>query len=385
MTNSSNLSNNKSYDETISDKKLKSALDYAISTSRKETSYKFVFLQAILDNLDKVDSNLILSFDIIFTSFTEFYWILVRKYKLKQSKYDPDVKQTTVESIFNEYAKTYKIDQDVPFSSLNSQIRDDIIKQIKTNCKSSVVEALNNSTNGLFYTYSLKEEWIKLEGNMYDFLSRNQLEIKHLNFREMVKYLYDVNDVNLVIRFLYEAGKMDYLEEDMENMEDQEDLNNNPENIPSKTIPTLNLLNNNKALLANIEKSNDIIQEIHDDQTALHKELNDLKNTLKVTTNEKNSYITKQKVNLKKLERNNRVLITKKQSLLNDLNKINSDFNNYKIDKSDEISSLNKEIESLKEEIENLNEEREKDKKVLAEFENVIKVLDKIKGIFSKD
>lgn len=48
-------------------------------------------------------------------------------------------------------------------------------------------------------------------------------------------------------------------------------------NILYKTLPTLNLLNNNKLLLENIEKSNHIIQEIHDDQIALYKELNNLK------------------------------------------------------------------------------------------------------------
>lgn len=50
------------------------------SRSRNDSSYKFGFLKAIIDNLYNVDENLKLTFDQLFSKFAEIYWNLILKY-----------------------------------------------------------------------------------------------------------------------------------------------------------------------------------------------------------------------------------------------------------------------------------------------------------------
>ncbi len=69
----------------VSDDELWSAFAGVFSSkSRNDSSYKFGFLKAIIDNLYNVDANLKLSFDQLFNKFGEIYWNLILKYGLRQ-------------------------------------------------------------------------------------------------------------------------------------------------------------------------------------------------------------------------------------------------------------------------------------------------------------
>lgn len=57
---------------------------------------------------------------------------------------------------------------------------------------------------------------------------------------------------------------------------------------------------------------------------------------------------------------------------------LNISYENLKLEKESEITALKQELSQIK-------VEREEDKKVLDEFENMIKIMDKIKGIFRRD
>ena len=54
------------------------------SKSRNDSSYKYGFLKAIIDNLYNVDTDLRLSFDQLFSKFSEIYWNLILKHGLRQ-------------------------------------------------------------------------------------------------------------------------------------------------------------------------------------------------------------------------------------------------------------------------------------------------------------
>ena len=61
----------------LSDDEMWSAFAYLFSSkSVNDTSYKFGFLKAILDNLYNVDNNLTLNFNQLFSKFTEVLLVL---------------------------------------------------------------------------------------------------------------------------------------------------------------------------------------------------------------------------------------------------------------------------------------------------------------------
>ena len=69
----------------LSDDEMWSAFSFLFSgKSRNDTSYKFGFLKSILDNLYNVDKDLKLTFDQLFSKFTEIYWNLVLKHHILQ-------------------------------------------------------------------------------------------------------------------------------------------------------------------------------------------------------------------------------------------------------------------------------------------------------------
>ena len=86
----------------VSDDELWSAFACVFSSkSRNDSSYKFGFLKAIIDNLYNVDANLKLSFDQLFNKFGEIYWNLILKYGLRQKAVTNDNRETYLEQVLH--------------------------------------------------------------------------------------------------------------------------------------------------------------------------------------------------------------------------------------------------------------------------------------------
>lgn len=113
------------------------------------------------------------------------------------------------------------------------------------------------------------------------------------------------------------------------------------------------LLDYNRNIIASIEKRQDLITKVQSSYNVLRNHL---------------SYHKSRNLELEK----------KIENLKNEMEFLHNDFENYKLEKE-------KETNNLYEEIEKMQAEKENDKKVLDEFQNMIKVLEKIKGIFKKD
>ena len=74
-----NLQEGKHLEGKVSDEELWEAITDLFSHSPKSTSYEFVLLKSILDNLENADSELVLTFDQLFSTFSQIYWELVVK------------------------------------------------------------------------------------------------------------------------------------------------------------------------------------------------------------------------------------------------------------------------------------------------------------------
>ena len=158
-----NLKEGKYETRNVSEDELWSALaNIFTSKSKNDTSYKYGFFKAILDNLDNVDKDLILTFDQLFTRFTEIYWLLITQFNLRQKAAAKDNRRSAIEKVLIEAKNNYEISENQAFDTLPPKVRSDISHQVKMKCKTYVVGAFYEDTKRLFYSFSKKDGWIQL-------------------------------------------------------------------------------------------------------------------------------------------------------------------------------------------------------------------------------
>lgn len=194
--------------EVLSEDRIWAIFNSMLSSSVRATSYKFGFLKSIMDNLYNVDHNLTLTFDQLFYKFTEIYWNLILKHELRQSSKNIDGKITAIERILYEARNDSMIVTDISFEKLNDNAKSVIVKKVKTQCKKFVVGALYEDSNNTLYSFSKKEEYIKLNPRMYEFLTKHKLIIEKMNYYEWAKYLEKVNDESSTRNLL---NNLDYI------------------------------------------------------------------------------------------------------------------------------------------------------------------------------
>ncbi len=210
-----NLKDGQYEERNVSEDELWSAFSCVfLSKSRNDSSYKYGFLKAIIDNLYNVDADLKLTFDQLFSKFGEIYWNLILKHGLKQKVATNDNRETYLEQILHSTAKKYNIQEPIPYESLTPSMMLDISHQIKMKCKKYVVGALFEDTKRLFYSFSKKEEWLQINPVMYEFVCKHKVVIEKLNYYEWARFLERVNDDSVAIRLLDkidESGKRNNL------------------------------------------------------------------------------------------------------------------------------------------------------------------------------
>ena len=165
--------------------------EFFSTTARKDTSYKYAFLKAILDELPDTDENLRISFDILFERFTKIYWPLVIQYGISQKSGEGNL--SYVEQLILDAADPYGF-FDVSYNQLSQRHKKDLIKKVKQKCKTNVVGALYGDMKQILYSFSKKEEWIELNPIVYDFLKRHREEIQEMNYNAWAEFIVKVND-----------------------------------------------------------------------------------------------------------------------------------------------------------------------------------------------
>lgn len=193
------------YDHSdISEEELWQITKKALSSKTVHTStYKYAFFKVILDNLFNTDDHLRLSFQQLFSRFTEIYWTLVLKYRLKQG--NDSSRLTYVEQILQSAEPVTKYQSEyVSFDLLSKKDQEKICSRVKNKCKTYVVGALYSDLNERLYSFSKKEEWIQLNPKMHEFLCRNKKVINQLICYEWASFLDKTNSDNTVIELTSE-------------------------------------------------------------------------------------------------------------------------------------------------------------------------------------
>lgn len=156
------------------------------------SSYKFVFLKALLDCINRHNKNKY-SFYEIFERFTEIYWILVVKYGLSQN--NSATRETYIEQILKEYVvcTTGNKEVKINFNDLSAKEKERMVYKVTQKCKQYVVGALYGDTDELIYSFSKRNEIIEVNPIMKDFINKHSSSIEELNYYELTKFIDKVN------------------------------------------------------------------------------------------------------------------------------------------------------------------------------------------------
>ncbi len=187
----------------ISDDEMWSAFAFLFSSkSVNDTSYKFGFLKSILDNLYNVDETLTLTFDQLFSKFAEVYWNLVLKHHILQKNPGKTGRQSALEGGLYTARDRFGIAEDIPFESITDDMKVFVCRHVKQKCKQNVVGALYEDLGELLYSFSISEEWIRINPIMYEFVCKHKVAIEKINYYEWAKFLERVNKDSVVDHLL---------------------------------------------------------------------------------------------------------------------------------------------------------------------------------------
>lgn len=162
-------------------------------TSKNTTSYKFGFIKSLLDNLYNVDSSLCLSFDAVFSTFAESYWNLILKCNLNQQS----GKNAKITTILKGLFISYGYDEVIPFESLSSEQKLEIIKTVRVECSKYVIGALFEDSLQSLYSFSKKTKIIQFNPDVYRYMCRNKVMLEKVNYFEWSRFLEKVNPEDL--------------------------------------------------------------------------------------------------------------------------------------------------------------------------------------------
>ena len=162
--------------------------------SRKTTTYKFCFLKAIIDNIFNVDGELRIGFEKLYERFTEVYWNLVVKYGLVQVVKSSQRRKSSVERIIEGFLEKYDLSRDTSYEALRDDLKDELCRQIGSECSKYVVGALCGDLRQVFYGFSKQSRLIFFNQSAYAFLAKYKRVIEKENYFEWIKFLEAVNE-----------------------------------------------------------------------------------------------------------------------------------------------------------------------------------------------
>lgn len=177
----------------LTDKEIWGHFNFIFSTkSRNSTTYKFILIKSLIENLYNVNENLELSYDLLFTSFSKIYWNLVIHHHLNQINMVG--KKAEVQSILLDVQSKYQIPHTFVFDKLSDELQIHIINKVKKKCKLNVMGAIYGDTVGTIYDFDNKRECIRFNPSFYSFFQRFQRVVKYMSNYHLALFLEKFNE-----------------------------------------------------------------------------------------------------------------------------------------------------------------------------------------------
>lgn len=190
----------------VSEDKYWSLFNYVFSDGcKKRNSYKFGLIKSILDSVygaDLENGVCFISYQTLFAKFTENYWNLIVKYRLKQMRADGKSAISKIEQIFYGKISDTPVMEVVEFSDLSDNVKNEIINSVMKSCKQYVLGALYEDTEGYLYAFDLSGNGIFITENAHAFMLRYKAELEKLNYFSWAKFLEQINDDSALCRLL---------------------------------------------------------------------------------------------------------------------------------------------------------------------------------------
>ena len=162
------------------------------SSLKKESTYKYAMIQAILDNVDNASSKTYkITFDQLYYRFSEIYWVLVFKYNIPQKAPSDKTPKTFAEKIIENIVEKYQIRRKTDFRSLPNDVKNEIVQQMKCKCSRYVIGALYADTNKVMYSFSKQKEWVKLNPLFVDYVKKHKKRILLNNYQAWARFYAD--------------------------------------------------------------------------------------------------------------------------------------------------------------------------------------------------
>jgi 5-methylcytosine-specific restriction endonuclease McrA len=176
----------------LTDKEIWGHFNYIFSPkSKNSTTYKFVLIKSLLENLYNVNDQLELTYDVLFTSFAKIYWNLVIHHNLNQINMTS--KQAGVQKILIDIKEKHNVPNSLVFDKLSEELQIDIITRVKKKGKFNVMGAIYGDTDSTIYNFDNKRELIKINPSFYSFMQRFQRILNYLTNYHLAIFLEKFN------------------------------------------------------------------------------------------------------------------------------------------------------------------------------------------------
>jgi hypothetical protein len=187
----------------LTDKEIWSHFNFIFSSkSRNSTTYKFVLIKSLLENLYNVNERLELNYFQLFGSFAKIYWNLVVHHELNQINMLG--KKAEVQSILLNFQKKHQIPKEFVFDKLSNEYQLEIINRVKKKCKINVMGAIFGDTTSTIYDFDNEKEIVRLNTSYYSFMQRFQRVLNYLTNYHLALFLEKFNEqgdtTNLLIK-----------------------------------------------------------------------------------------------------------------------------------------------------------------------------------------
>jgi hypothetical protein len=177
----------------LTDREIWAHFNYIFSSkSKNSTTYKFVLIKSLLENLYNVNDKLELNYSVLFSSFSKIYWNLVIHHNLNQINMTD--KKAEVQRILLDVQSKYQIPHTLVFDRLSNELQIEIINKVTKRCKINVMGAIYGDTGCTIYDFDNGKEQLRLNSTFYSFMQRFQRVLNYLTNYHLALFLEKFNE-----------------------------------------------------------------------------------------------------------------------------------------------------------------------------------------------
>lgn len=180
------------------------------SKAVNNTSYKFAFLKSLIECVYDVNINGEILLTDIFARFTRIYWYLIVKHNLRQCSESTRGGKASINNIFEKYIVSNQNLLFCEYDSIDESIKRCIENEVYTECKEYVVGAFYGDTGGSIYSFSLRDNYLKFNPKVLNFIQKFSIVLLKLNYFEWITFLEKNNSEECcysIASKLHEASK----------------------------------------------------------------------------------------------------------------------------------------------------------------------------------